>query len=99
MLLLTGREADALSADDEGLRLLLDHVDLQRARAMALLRLRRSDQAEQQRLMLASRSATSIQDEWQSGAIRVNYPAKHKNFGPPEFGEGQPAASCLPCDR
>jgi TolB-like protein len=66
-----GREADALSAVDEGLRLLPNHVDLQRSRAMALLWLKRPDEAEQQLLTLASRSATSIQDEWQFGGIAL----------------------------
>ncbi len=66
-----GREHDALAVVDEALRLLPEHVDLHRGRAMALLWLTRVDEAERQLSELISRNATTIQDEWQLGAIAL----------------------------
>jgi serine/threonine protein kinase/tetratricopeptide (TPR) repeat protein len=66
-----GREHDALRVVDDALRLLPEHVDLQRARAMALLWLTRVDEAERQLSLLTGRIGATIQDEWQFGAIAL----------------------------
>jgi len=64
-----GRAADAVCAVDAGLALLPDHVDLLRARATALLRLQRTDEAEEHLQRLSTQSVSSAQDEWGLAAI------------------------------
>ena len=63
------RPADALVAADAALALLPEHIDLLRARTMALLRLNRIDEAEEHLLRLSTESASNAQDEWGFGAI------------------------------
>jgi serine/threonine protein kinase/tetratricopeptide (TPR) repeat protein len=64
-----GRPAEALVAADAALALLPDHIDILRARAMALLRLNQVDETEQILLRLSSESVGSAQDEWGRAAI------------------------------
>src|SRR6185436_9354239 len=51
------------------LALLPDHIDILRAKAIALLRLKRVDDAEQILLRLSTEAATSAQDEWGLAAL------------------------------
>jgi Tfp pilus assembly protein PilF len=64
-----GRAAEAVSAVDAGLALLPDHVDLLRARATALLRLQRIDEAAEHLQRLTTDSVSSAQDDWGLAAI------------------------------
>ena len=63
------RTDEGRRAADDALRLLPDHVDLIRARAITLLQLGRIDDAEEQLAQLATESASSVQDEWVIAAI------------------------------
>ena len=64
-----GRPAEALVAADAALALLPDHIDILRAKMIALLRLNRVDEAEQILLRLSAESVSSAQDEWGHAAI------------------------------
>jgi serine/threonine protein kinase len=68
-LLWAGRAGEALQAADDALRVLPDHVDLLRARAMTLLNLGRVTEAEDQLVPLATEKTDSVQDEWALAAI------------------------------
>ena len=70
-----GRAADALRAADAALALLPDHVDLLRARATALLRLQRTDEAEAQLLRLSDRNLRV--------ARRMNGARRHRSAARP----------------
>jgi TolB-like protein len=63
------RPTEALHAADEAIRVLPDHVDLLRARAMTLVQLGRLDEAEEQVGQLALEPTNSVQDEWALAAI------------------------------
>lgn len=66
------READALRAADEGLRVLPDNALLRRARALALIRLRRLDEAEGAvRELVRSGASMSAQDHLMLGMIAL----------------------------
>ena len=64
-----GRASEGLRAADEALRVLPDHMDLIRARAITLLQLGQIDGVEEQLAHLTTESANSVQDEWVLAAI------------------------------
>jgi TolB-like protein len=68
-LLWAARPDEALRAADDALRVLPDHVDLLRARAMTLIQLERVAEAEEQLALLATERTDSVQDEWALAAI------------------------------
>ncbi len=68
-LIWAGRANEGLRAADDALRVLPDHMDLIRARAITLLQLGQTDSAEKQLVHLATESANNVQDAWAFAAI------------------------------
>ena len=64
-----GRPTEALQGAEEAIRLLPDHMDLLRARAMTLMQLGRLDEAAEQFAQMALEPTDSVQDEWALAAI------------------------------